>query len=203
MPATLQIVNNDNPVPQSAARWLAGEICRVAESDTEWINGETPNGVFVYFTVTNRTVAEMEQYLATYVRDYDFTLIGQNADLRRYEIKNLFANTQGIGYWTQEAVDAIKAEWEDRYPLADITTIGFPNQDANGLGNIWDMSGSFTAGQGAEFQLVVSEKGSQHMDKRKTWYVSPTMMDNIRSAGGTQSGTSAQLAPNLKDSRLD
>ena len=203
MPATLLITESDRPVPQSAGRWLEGEICTVQEATVQWGSGELDTNVFVRFTVTDRTVAEMTQYLDTYVRDYEFTLIAQNVDLRRYEVKNLFANTEGRGYWTQEVVDQIKANWEAIYPLADITTIGFPNTDGNGLGNIWDMSGEFPAGQGAEFQAVVAAAGAEHMDKRKAWYIDSAMMTNIRNAGGSQSGTSAQLSPNLIDSRLD
>ena len=203
MPCTLLITESDRPVPQSAGRWLEGEICVIMDEPVTWGSGELDISNFVRFTVTDRTALEMNTYLTTYVRDYDFTLIAQNVDLRRYEVKNLFANTLGVGYWTQEAVDAIKTNWEVDHPNADITTIGFPNQDANGLGNIWDMSGEFPAGQGAEFQAVVAAAGAEHMDKRKEWHISSAMMQNIRNAGGAQSGTSAQLSPNLIDSRLD
>jgi hypothetical protein len=197
------IKTNDNGGSDRPGRWLRGELVQVFETTKTLGSGELNTNNFYRFTVTDRTVPEMQEYLLTYVRDYEFTLIAQNVDLRRFEVKNLWANTEGRGYWTLEAVAAIKENWEEVHPLADITTIGFPNTDGNGLGNIWDMSGEFPAGQGAEFQAVVAEAGAQHMDKRKTWYISPAMMTNIENAGGIQSGTFAQLNPNLMDSRLD
>lgn len=201
MPATLLIKRLSNS-GSDAGTWLRGEIIGVQEATNNWGPIESDINVFYRFTVTDKTVAEMRQYLARYTRDFEFTLINQNVDLRRYEVKNLWANTEGLGYWTQPVVDEIKLNWEERYPLADITTIGFPNTDVNGLGNIWDMSGEFPAGQGQEFRDVVTEAGRNLLDKRTVWYITEPGMVNIGNAGGVQSGTASQLNPILQDARL-
>lgn len=203
MPAKLIIKRLDSPVPDSAGKWLAGQV--VANVETTEILGsgeEVSGGGFVHFIVTDRTVAEMQQYLDTYNRDIEYTLINAGPP-RRYEVNNKNANSLGVGMWTVEATDNIKASWEVDHPLADITTIGYPNSGINGLGNIWDMSGVFSVGEGEEFQGIVISEGLATMDARKIWYITPAGMANIDSAGGSQSGTSAQLNSILRDARLD
>jgi hypothetical protein len=196
------IKTSDNNVPQSGGRWLRGEIVDVLETTAPLGSGELDTSSFLRFELTDKTVLQMQTYLDTYNRDIEYTLINAGPP-RRYEVNNKNANTQGLGFWTLEATAEIKAGWEVDLPLADITTIGYPNTGVNGLGNIWDMSGVFAPGEGAEFQAVVIEEGLQIMDKRKIWYISPSMMTAIENAGGFLSGDTSQLGPNLKDARLD
>ena len=54
-----------------------------------------------------------------------------------------------------------------------------------------------------EFEQVIIEQGESTMDKRKIWYITEAGMQNIEAAGGSQSGTAAQLGPILRDARLD
>ena len=204
MPAKLLIKRLVNTqAPDDGSRWLRGEIVANVETTLVLQNGESPaNGFLLSFTVTDRTVAQMQQYLDTYNRDIEYTLINAGPP-RRYEVNNKNANTQGVGHWTVEAVDAIKVEWEIDHPAADITTIGFPNSGVNGLGNIWDMSGVFSLGEGAEFQAVVIERGINTMDRRTIWQVSEVFCANLEANGNQNSGTFSQLSPNLRDVRLD
>jgi hypothetical protein len=202
VPALLLIKTSDNNVPQSGGRWLRGEIVAVVDENATLGTGELNTANFLRFLLTDQTVAAMQAYLDTYNRDIEYTLLNAGPP-RRYEVNNKNANSEGLGFWTLEATAAIKAEWEIDHPAADITTIGYPNTGPNGLGNIWDMSGVFAPGEGAEFQATVIEEGLSIMDKRKIWYISPAMMTAIENNGGFLSGNTAQLGPNLKDARLD
>jgi hypothetical protein len=204
MPCVLLIKKLDNTnVPDDGGRWRRGEIVNVYESLTPNLGGgQLDTAVFVRFELTDQSASAMQQYLDRYNRDIEYTLLNAGPP-RRYEVNNKNANSNGIGFWTTDATLAIKTEWEIEHPLADITTIGYPNTGVNGLGNIWDMSGIFQPGEGAQFQAAVIEQGIATLDQRKIWYISPAMMTAIENNGGVLSGTTAQLGPNLKDKRLD
>jgi hypothetical protein len=204
VPCLLLIKPSDNTnAPDDGSRWLRGEIVAVVEVGSLPTGCAELNVANVYrFTLTDKTVLEMQTYLDTYNRDIEYTLINPGPP-RRYEVNNKNANSQGVGFWTLEATAAIKADWEETHPAANITTIGYPNTGPNGLGNIWDMSGVFSIGEGQEFQDAVIAEGLKLIDKRKIWYISPAMMTAIQNNGGTLSGDTGNLGPNLKDARLD
>jgi hypothetical protein len=209
VPATILINSTDRPVPQAAGRHMRGQVIGGRAFATPFtVGGESDTNLFYQFTITDKQPNEVDAKLfEIYNRDIDFTLINANQELRRYEANNLNASPAGLGYWTQPVVDEIKFNWENgtddtpAHPLADITTIGFPNQGVNGLGNIWDMSGIFQPGEGEDFQLVVHEAGLGIMDYRTVWRITEAGMINIGNAGGLQSGTAQQLSNILVDER--
>jgi hypothetical protein len=209
VPATILINSTDRPVPQFAGRHMRGQVIgNGAYAQPFTVGGEADLGLFFQFTITDKQPNEVDSKLfEEYNRDIDFTLINANQTLRRYEANNLNASPAGLGYWTTEVTDLIKFNWENgsgdepAHPLADITTIGFPNQGVNGLGNIWDMSGIFQPGEGEAFQATVHEAGLGEMDYRTIWRITEAGMINIGNAGGLQSGTAQQLNNILVDER--
>jgi hypothetical protein len=201
MPAKLIIKKLDNNVPESPGKWKAGRICIVVESTSPLGEGESVAfGTFVHFTVSDRTVAQMEQYIDPYNRAISMTVI-QGPDpngFRRINVRNNNCNASGtVGQWTVEATDAIISEWNARYPTCGLATVAFPQP------NTWTCEGTFTTGQAVEFEEVIIRKGLATMDARRIWYVIPSAMNNIIAAGGDQTGTFAQLQPNLRDARDD
>jgi hypothetical protein len=203
MPATILINSTDRAVPQFAGRHMRGQVVgETAYNQPFTGSGEADIAAFYQFTITDKQPNEVDQKLfAVYNRDIDFTLINANQTLRRYEANNLNASPAGLGHWTTDVVAQIKANWEVDHPLADITTIGFPNQGVNGLGSIWDFSGVFQPGEGEDFKLVVHEAGLGAMDYRTIWRITEAGMINIGNAGGLQSGTASQLNGILVDER--
>jgi hypothetical protein len=196
----IKVLSNGVDTPQ---QWRRGEIVGIYPTD-QVFGAEMDTNVFYRFTVTDKTPLEMSNFAESYNRDLEFTLINPGPP-RRYEVKNLKANTLGTGMWTLEAVDRIKLAWEtglDGHPLADITTIGFPNTGVNGLGNIWDMSGVFSVGEGQAFQETVYEAGLNVLDRQRQWFVDEQGMTAIGNAGGVQSGTSQQIGQSLVDGTL-
>lgn len=201
MPAKLLIKKADAPVPESPGRWKAGRIISVVEIGANLAHGDTPSGgTFVHFIVTNRTVAEMEQYFAYYNRAIDMAVI-QGPDIngfRRINVRNNNCNVSGtIGAWTADEANEIIAAWNAKYPTCNLVTVGFPNP------NTWTCEGTFTTGQAVEFKSTVVVVGEGVMDSRRIWYITPAGIANIISAGGSQSGTSIQLNTILRDARLD
>jgi len=204
MPATLLITESDRPVPQSAGRWLEGEIVATRENDTTWGSGELDTNVFLRYTVTDKTVSEMNQYLQQWNRLIDMNVIsgGPGDGPRTINVRNNLVNQSGtLGEWTVTNTDAIILEWNTLYPTANLVTDSiFTNTAPN---DTWQCTGTFTVGQAQEFETTVIEKGLADMLKRKRWYITSAGMTNIRNAGGSQSGTSAQLNPILRDGLLD
>lgn len=206
MPAKLLIKRLDNPVANSGGKWLRGEVVVVAEVSRVWGSGEAPSdtGTFVEFEVTDKTVAEMNQYLDTYNRAIDMTVIAgpDPQGFRRINVRNNNTNVSGTrGGWTTEETDNIITEWNTRYPTTNLTTVAII--DGTKPGDTWQCEGTFTTGQAEEFEQVIVEQGLQIMDKRKIWYITEAGMQNIEAAGGSQSGTASQLGPHLRDARLD
>jgi hypothetical protein len=200
MPATILITSTDRPVPQSAGRWLSGEILLV--NDVPYtIGGEADLTKFFQFTITDKTPAEVDQkFFGIWNRLIDMNVIAgpDPQGLRRINVRNNNTNvSETIGGWTVPGTDAIIAQWNTLYPTANLITIGFPQYDT------WTCEGTFTVGQAAEFEATIIEQGLQEMDKRRVWYVTPAGMANIDSAGGLQSGTAAQLGGIVQDGRLD
>jgi hypothetical protein len=201
MPAKLVIKKADAPVAESPGRWKAGRVVMVVETTAPLGSQEEPSaGNFVHFVVTNRTVAEMQQYLAPYNRAIEmFVIAGPDPNgFRRINVVNNNCNASGtIGAWTVEATNAVIAEWNSRYPTCGLVTVAFPQP------NTWTCEGTFTPGQAVEFEQVLIEFGLSVMDTRRIWYINQTGMNNIIAAGGTQTGTSVQLNNILRDARDD
>jgi len=204
MPATLLIKTLDSPVPQSAGRWLRGEVVAVFETTATLGSGELDTNIFYRFTVTDRTVAEMEQYIQQWNRLIDMNVIvGPDPQgFRRINVRNNLVNQSGtLGEWTVTNTDAIITEWNTLYPTTNLVTVTILTNTAPN--DTWQCEGTFTTGQAQEFEEVVIEKGQSDLLKRKIWYITEAGMVNIGNAGGVQSGTSAQLNPILRDGLLD
>jgi hypothetical protein len=203
MPAKLIIKKADSPVPESPGRWKAGRIVCLFETTTLIPPGSgesVEHGMFVHFTVSDRTVAQMAQYLSQYNRAIDMTVIqGPDANgFRRVNVRNNNCNASGtVGAWTVAGTDEVILQWNTKYPTCNLVTVGFPQP------NTWTCEGTFTIGQAQEFNDTIVEYGLGVMDTRRIWYVSAAAMSNIITAGGSQTGTFAQLQTNLRDARLD
>jgi hypothetical protein len=202
MPATCLIIESDRNVPQSGGRWLEGEIVTVREATHIWGDGEADTNKFLRYTVTDKTVSEMRAYLQSWNRLIDMSVIsgGPGDGLRTINVRNNLVNQSGtLGQWTVANTDAIILEWNTRYPATNLVTNSISTNNAPN--DVWQCEGTFTTGQAEEFEEVIISKGLSDMLKRKRWYVPPGVMASIRNAGGSQSGTAAQL--NLQDGLLE
>ena len=192
MPCTLIIKVNDNTnVPDAPGRWRAGELVASLPTPPPAGTGEADTNVFYQFTVTDKTQAEMDIYLAQYAYNTSMTVY-QGPDpsgLRSIRVRNddWNANYSPDCDWTTENTQAIADEWNERYPTAGLIILGIPSPD------YFECQGTFTVGQAVEFEEVVHEIGLQKMVRRRQWLISPAGMANIAANGGTQSGTASQL----------
>ena len=204
MPAKLLIKTNDNAVPDSAGKWLRGEIVSVLEEAAPLGSGELDIARFFRFTITDKTVDEVRFYVDDWNRLIDMNVI-QGPDvngLRRINVRNNLVNASGdMGEWTVAATDDIIAAWNADHPLANLITIDI-HQGTN-PGDTWQCEGTFTTGEAQEFNDTNIEAGFQDLLKNRIWYITEAGMVNIASSGGVQSGTSAQLGTIVRDGLLD
>ena len=204
MPAKLLIKTNDNAVPDSPGKWLRGEIVAVVEDTATLGSGELNIASFYRFTVTDKSVAEMQSFLDSWNRIIDMNVI-QGPDvngLRRINVRNNLVNVSGdMGEWTVAATDDIIAAWNADHPLANLITIDI-HQGTN-PDDTWQCEGTFTVGEAADFEATIIEAGLSDLLKRRIWYITEAGMVNIAGAGGSQSGTAAQFNGIIRDGLLD
>ncbi len=200
MTAMLMIKVNTNSVPDAPGRWLRGEIVTVLEDTHILGSGESNTNNFFRFTVTDKTVAEMQEFIASWNRLIDMNVF-QGPDgngLRSIRVRNNLVNASGdMGEWTVANTDAINLEWNTQHPSAGLITLDIPSPD------VWECEGTFTTGEAQEFEDTIIQAGLSDLLKRRIWYITEAGMVNIDAAGGVQSGTASQLAPVLRDGLLD
>jgi len=200
MTAMLMIKVNTNSVPDAPGRWERGEIVTVLEDTHILGSGESNTNNFFRFTVTDKTVAEMQEFIASWNRLIDMNVF-QGPDgngLRSIRVRNNLVNASGdMGEWTVTNTDAINLEWNTNHPSAGLITLDIPSPDT------WECEGTFTTGEAQEFEDTIIRAGLQDLLKRRIWYITEAGMVNIGAAGGVQSGTASQLAPVLRDGLLD
>ncbi len=200
MSAMLMIKVNTNSVPDAPGRWERGEIVTVLEDTHVLGSGELNLANFFRFTVTDKTVAEMQEFIASWNRLIDMNVF-QGPDgngLRSIRVRNNLVNASGdMGEWTVTNTDAINLEWNTQHPSAGLITLDIPSPD------VWECEGTFTTGEAQEFEDTIIQAGLSDLLKRRIWYITEAGMVNIDAAGGVQSGTASQLAPVLRDGLLD
>jgi len=192
MPCTLIIKVNDNTnVPDAPGRWRAGELVATLPLPPPAGTGEADTNVFYQFTVTDKTQAEMEVYLAQYSYNVSMSVYAgpDPSGKRRINVRNddWNGNYSPDCDWTTSNTQAIADAWNEKYPTAGLIILGIPAPD------YFECEGTFTTGQAVEFEEVVIAKGLDTMVRRRQWLISPAGMANIAGNGGTQSGTASQL----------
>ena len=142
MPALLLIKALDSPVPHSGGRWLRGEIVAVVETTLTLGSGELDTNTFFRFTVTDKSVAEMNQYLQQWNRLISMNVIsgGPGDYTRTINVRNDLVNQSGtLGEWTVTNTDAIRTEWNALYPTCNLVTDSiFTNTAPN---DVWQCTG--------------------------------------------------------------
>ncbi len=204
MTAMLLIKVNTNAVPDAPGRWERGEIVTVVEDTRPLGSGELDTNNFFRFTVTDKTVAEMQSFIDSWNRVIDMN-VTQGPDpqgFRRIDVRNNLVNASGtMGEWTVAATDAINAAWNADHPLANLITIDI-HQGTN-PGDTWTCEGTFTTGEAQDFEDTIIQVGLQDLLKRRIWYITEAGLVLIDGAGGVQSGTASQLNSIIRDGLLD
>ena len=201
MPTTLLITEFDRPVPPSPGRWLEGEICTVQESTHVWGSSELDLNKFLRYTVTDQTTAQMEYVLQTWNRNLTVinTSVVQPSGLRDISISNTLVNaSDDLGQWTPAVTADILALWNDGNPSLTLTNDGIISP------SVWNATVILpTEPDEIAFDEFIEQYGLTSQVKRTIWYITSAGMTNIRNAGGSLSGTNAELSSILRDGLLD
>jgi hypothetical protein len=198
VPATILIVTSDRNSEIEAYR--RGQIVEVRDAPYT-AGGGADITKFYQFVISDKTPASVdEKFFQTWDKDISMnTIAGPDpSGFRRIRVRNNNINvSESIGDFTVQGTDYINAEWNQRYPTANLVTVGFP---AYGQ---WDCEGTFVSGQALEFEEVIKSQGVDEIDFRRIWYITEAGMLNIDAAGGLQTGTANQLSQIVRDGRLD
>lgn len=116
MPCTLLIFARDDRTPYNVDRpqrgYAKGGIVTGMEGDGVWGAADGPPD-FIRLTISDRTLAEVEQYRVRWDQLIDFRIDAHNVNLDRYDI-TLFAQrrlSDGLGGITREQVEDYLAGW--------------------------------------------------------------------------------------------
>jgi len=113
--AILMIFDKDNihadPEKEYRGCWKKGYVVEVFEDGKPYVN--PPTAPFVILEVTGVTKAQAEQYMASWTRVVDYSVIARNVpqDGWRLEIKSTNPNVSGKGHLTRAMVEGFIQRW--------------------------------------------------------------------------------------------
>lgn len=192
--AIILIVRRTPDVPDSPGKYRARELYKVYPEGYEFSGAlSLEAGLFIRFTVTDKTVKEVEEYTAPWNKVLEFS-VTQGPDengFRRIKITNTLVSNSGENGWQQENIDEFISAWNELYPESDLVLVGFDNNDCV-------VEGTFTEGQKDEFVDVVTRYGLNEIYHRRLYYITQEGYDLILDAGGSKEGTAQQFGQILR-----
>jgi len=199
MAASLLIFNIEQ-ADLSPGTYLYGEIVEVQDFGFDW--GTRRLDYFAIFDITDKTPAEVSNYMDEYNRLIDMQVIaGPNPEgLRRINVRNNLVSTSGTyGGWDAINTSNIITEWTSLYPESGLKTIEiFTDKNPN---DVWQCEGVFGQGQYEQFEAVVIDKGLGSLVKRRRWAVTESGMSQINGQPDAHwSGTAQQFSQIVQDS---
>ena len=197
--AILLVKREDNDVPDTPAKWRAGEVVAAVEDDHTFCSYEVPAaGNFLHLHVTNKTKAEVTAYLQSWSHDPTTEQIAATGDDRTIRVTSAMVSASGSNAFSQERFAEMLTQINEDYPTANAaysthtdTTYEF----------------TITAPVGARDEIIerVNEAVRDMQYRRRRWYMPATSRDFLVANGGTGSFTAAQVASgnHLRDGLID
>jgi hypothetical protein len=196
VPCTWVFKRFDNPVVSDDTQWRRGEVVHVYPMASLPPNAEENNfSVFLQYYMTDKDSSEVREFMDNWNRDITFEVVNgpDPQGFRRIKSSNQKINQSlTIGGWDQSQADKITTEWNEKYPTANLVTVGFTPKDLL-------QEGTFTTGQAAEYQEVVHAAGLNVTDRQRIWYLTEAAVQSFESTGGFKTGTAAQLNGSLEN----
>ena len=196
MPILLVKVNTSN-VPDSPARWRAGEVVAAVADDHEFGNAELPTaGNFYHISITDKTLEEVKEYLEAWTHNPTVEQVSAQGNNRLIEVTSSMVSATGKNAFTQSGVQALFDEINSLYPTAEAT------YDSH-----TDTSFRFTIKAPREARDEIIALTNEHVRSmqyaRRRWYIVSSGMNFLANNGGVVSGTAQQVGGYLRDGLLD
>lgn len=189
MPTLLVKVNTNN-VPDSPAKWKAGEVVAVVADDHEFGSAEIPSaGNFYHITITDKTLEEVQAYIAHWGHNPTVRQVQNQGNRRLIEVTSDMVSATGKNAFTREGVEQLLEDIGGEYDSHTQNSFRF----------------SITATKAERDQIIdeINEAVHRIQYARRRWYIVAAGMNYLASNGGAVSGTASQVSGYLRDGLLD
>ena len=187
----------DNPVPESPGKWRAGEVVAAVADDHQFAAQEVPEaGKFYHITVTDKTLAEVQEYLQSWSHDPVTTQVSAVGDDRVLQVVSTMVSASGQNAFTQVQVEGFCADLNERYPTANSS---YANHNNTGF----QFNVTVPIEQRDELIEQINEFVESVLYKRRRWYINQAGRDFMDANGNQVSGPAATVGNYLRDGLLD
>ena len=165
MPATILSKTADNPVPESPGKWRAGEVVAAVEVGHLFSVNEVPSaGKFHHITVTDKTLAEVQQYLQQWNHNPTTIQLSATGNDRVIQVTSDMVSLSGQNAFTEAVFAPMLASVNDTYPTANATFQSVTN-------TVYTFT--ITAPEAAKDEIIdrVNEVVRDMQYKRRRWYI--------------------------------
>jgi len=196
MPILLVKVNTNN-VPDAPGRYNAGQVIAAFDDNHEFTPAEqVSGGNFYHVAVTDKTLAEVNVYLAGWNHNPVTTQVSTSGNRRLINVASDMVSATGKNAFTQSGVELLVSTINENYPTALAAYESHTNTSFRFRATVP------LSGRDALFALVnEAVYGMQYA--RRRWYITQAGMTYLANNGGTVSGTAAQVGGYLRDGLLD
>ena len=187
----------DNNVPDSPGKWRVGEVVVAVSDDHTFGSQETPEaGNFYHVTVTDKTLAEVQEYLQGWHHEPDTTQISAVGNDRLLEVTSTMVSASGQNAFTQAQVEGFCTGLNEQYPTANSSYDS--HQNASFRFNV-----TVPIEQRDELIERINEFVRDVQYKRRRWYINQAGRDFMDANNNQASGPAATVGNYLRDGLLD
>jgi len=196
MPILLIKVSTSD-VPDSPGRWRAGEVVGVFDDSHEFGAKEVPSaGKFYHVAVTDKTLAQVEEYLTEWRHEPVTTQISTVGNRRLLQVASSMVSATGKNAFTQAGVQALLDGINTAYPTALAEYDSHTNSTFR-----FRVTVPISGRDELIERINLAVRDMQYA--RRRWYITQSGLTYLGNNGGTVSGTAAQVAGYLRDGMLD
>ena len=186
----------DNNVPDSPGKWRAAQVVQVFEDGHEFGSSEVPGANFHHITVTDKTKAEVQEYMQDWAHNPTTTQVSAQGNNRLLNVASDMVSASGLNQFTEEQVDNFCALLNEKYPTANAAYDSHTQ-------NAFRFTVKVPLAQREALILEINDFVRSQLFLRRRWYITSAGMSFLAGNGGVVSGTAAQVNPFLRDGLLD
>jgi len=177
--------------------WRQGEIVQAfPDPGPTGTQEQLAAGNFWWIKVTDKTLAEVQEYLQSWNHDPTVEQTSANGDDRIIQVTSTMVSASGGNQFEAAKVDELLGEINAEYPTANATRTG--------IGNTF-FTFSITAPVAARDEIIerINRAVRDWSYRRRRWYINAAGRTYLQNNGGYVEGTASQVSNYLRDGLLD